>query len=571
MKFFKFGKKNKQAQAQAPADGAPVRNKYAEKDKRRKKLPRKVKIIIWVVILAALGTGIYFLINYLLHHNVAEEPQISTAYRGNLSVNINGWGTATPKQKSDITATSIGTVTEVRVKTGDKVKKGDVLFAVNPSEAKNKLAEAREKYESQKKTVDSIKKSIDNLTVEAPFAGRLLNSADFKGLTEISQGSELCRIVDDSQMKLKLLFNYAYVAQIKAGMSATVSVPSSMTSVKGSVLSVSDVEITGDEGGIYFEVYVSFDNPKTLTENTAATAVIHGDSRDYYPYDNGTLEYLQSEQLTAKSGGDIISNLIKDGYRCTDGQTLLKLENDSLTSSLESESRTLSELSDEVTKLQKSVDSSVSTSPIDGVVTTVAIEEGDEITSVGGTTLVSVSDMSKMIVKGEIDEANIDKVSVGTPVRISVYQTDGEVSLSGVVQNISFEASTSNGGNVAFFPVEIMIEKNDVVMPGMGVNFTIDVLMRSNCIIVPTQAIEYTDDGVAVFVRKETAGNYEKIIEVNSDTVPEGFCAVPVTIGISDANGTEIISGIEEGTEVYVRQSMPNYGGGGIMGGIALG
>lgn len=569
MKFFKKHKKD------TPIGASPeningtelTRNKYAAKEKIRKKRPLWMKILIAVIILALVGTGIFLLINYFLNRGGnGDELSTATSYRGSLSTNISGWGTASPKQKIDISSTSIGKVTDVRVATGDSVNQGDVLFVVDPSSAKDKLSDAQKRYDAAAKQVAEVEKSIKELELFAPFAGKLVDLPDLTGLTSISAGTELGRLINDSQMKLKLLFNYSYVDEIKPGMSATVSIPSGMTSLSGTVLSVSRGEINGEEGGIYFEAYISIDNPKALVEGTAASAVIHGNNKDYYPYNGGSLEYLQSEKLSAKQSGDIKYSALADGYRCEYGEKLLALTSDSLINSLDSAKRELSDAKEAVDELRETIAAAVCTSPISGIVTTVAVNVGDELTNTGGTTLVSISNLNEMIVKSEIDEANIDKVKVGTPVDINVYQTEKELSLEGVVQNVSFEASAANGGNVATFPIEIAISKNSAIMPGMGVSYSINLVMRDDCIIVPTEAIEYTEEGAAVFVRKETASQYEHIIDIPAETAPEGFCAVPVTIGISDVNGTEIISGIAEDVEVYVRSAKrPDYSYGGGM------
>ena len=50
--------------------------------------------------------------------------------------------------------------------------------------------------------------------------------------------------------------------------------------------------------------------------------------------------------------------------------------------------------------------------------------------------------------------------------------------------------------------------------------------------------------------------------------IPEGFYAVPVTVGLSDQTSAEIIEGVQEGDEVFV-QFMTNqadsWSGGGVM------
>ena len=71
--------------------------------------------------------------------------------------------------------------------------------------------------------------------------------------------------------------------------------------------------------------------------------------------------------------------------------------------------------------------------------------------------------------------------------------------------------------------------------------------------MVPSSAVVNTADGVAVFAQPaegQTFDNAQPIPE--GAEVPEGFVLVPVEVGISDAENTEILSGLDEGTTVFL-------------------
>jgi multidrug efflux pump subunit AcrA (membrane-fusion protein) len=172
-----------------------------------------------------------------------------------------------------------------------------------------------------------------------------------------------------------------------------------------------------------------------------------------------------------------------------------------------------------------------------------------------------------MIVTTSIDEIDISKVSLGMPVSIMFDQIDGTIFMEGTISDLSYEASSSGGkGSAAYFPATITISNPGNLKPGMGVSYTINAVTKEDVLMVPSSAIINTEFGPAVFVRAETSNLYPTLLEVPEESLPKGFVAIPVSIGLSDAMNTEIVEGLEENVEVYLQQtSGPDYGGGVIM------
>ena len=62
-----------------------------------------------------------------------------------------------------------------------------------------------------------------------------------------------------------------------------------------------------------------------------------------------------------------------------------------------------------------------------------------------------------------------------------------------------------------------------------------------------------TADGVAVFVQPAEGQTFENALPLpEGSDVPEGFVLVPIETGLADAENTEVLSGIEEGTTVLL-------------------
>jgi HlyD family secretion protein len=108
----------------------------------------------------------------------------------------------------------------------------------------------------------------------------------------------------------------------------------------------------------------------------------------------------------------------------------------------------------------KAFDTITVTAPISGVVISLDVEQGEMITSgtqavgSGGTVLMAVADLSKMIVKANVNEVDVGKIKEGLQVQIGFDAIRGQV-YTGVVKTIA-PAGTLDG-NIVVFPIEVEI------------------------------------------------------------------------------------------------------------------
>jgi len=108
----------------------------------------------------------------------------------------------------------------------------------------------------------------------------------------------------------------------------------------------------------------------------------------------------------------------------------------------------------------KALDNIIIKAPSSGVVISLNVEEGEMITSGtrslggGGTTLMTIADLSKMIVKADINEVDVSKVKLGQPVNIGFDAIRGRV-YQGIVRKIAPSGIIEQ--NVVVYPVEVEI------------------------------------------------------------------------------------------------------------------
>lgn len=203
-----------------------------------------------------------------------------------------------------------------------------------------------------------------------------------------------------------------------------------------------------------------------------------------------------------------------------------------------------------VTKAKTNLSYATITSPIDGVVLSKSVEEGQTVASSFNTpTLFTiVKDMTDMRVVASVDEADIGEVKVGQRVTYSVDAYPDET-FEGTVTQVRNEATTEN--NVVTYEVVISAPNPNLKLkPGLTANVTIYTLEQNNIVSVPTKALRFTPT-------KEMVGAKDKIVDCNGSHklwVREGrtFKAYSVQTGITNGTRTQILSGIKEGTVVVV-------------------
>lgn len=103
-------------------------------------------------------------------------------------------------------------------------------------------------------------------------------------------------------------------------------------------------------------------------------------------------------------------------------------------------------------------------------------------------------------------------------------------------------------------------------MSGMYIDYSLVASQSDNTLMVPVQAVKYTDLGTCLFIQAETKPENALDAEALALDVPNGFYAIPVTVGLSDNTYAEIIDGVAEGTVVFTQFMTDNgnsYMGGG--------
>lgn len=170
-------------------------------------------------------------------------------------------------------------------------------------------------------------------------------------------------------------------------------------------------------------------------------------------------------------------------------------------------------------------------STVTGLVLEVPVKVGSSViqsnTFNDGTTIAKIADMTDLIFKGKIDETEVDKLSEGMPVTISVGAIQGS-SYPAVIEKIAPIATEENGTNT--FEVKAALSGEDVrnLRAGYSANATVTLERVENVLSVPENVIEYQADSTFVYVLKSAEGE------------DQDFRRVKVVTGLSDGMKVEL-------------------------------
>jgi len=178
---------------------------------------------------------------------------------------------------------------------------------------------------------------------------------------------------------------------------------------------------------------------------------------------------------------------------------------------------------------------------VTGTILEIPVKEGDQVIESNnfnaGTSIATIADLGKMIFEGKVDEAEVGKLEIDMPLKVSL----------GAIQDKEFEAKlkfvapkgNEEQGAVQFkIEGEVYLDETYFIRAGYSANASI-VLQKRDSIFAIKEALLQFD---------ETTQDPYVEIQVGD----QEFERRDIEIGISDGINVEIISGITEGDKIKV-------------------
>lgn len=307
----------------------------------------------------------------------------------------------------------------------------------------------------------------------------------------------------------------------------------------GTIEAVTTIEVGTQVSGIIDKIYVDYNSPvkkgQVIAEldKTNLTSELRS-AESQLTAARSDLQYQQSNY-----------NRMKTLY---DKGLIAANDYESARLSLQQAQSTARQCEEAVSKARTNLGYATITSPIDGIVLSKAVEEGQTVASNFSTpTLFTiVKDMTDMRVIAKVDEADIGGVKAGQRVTYTVDAFPNET-FEGTVTQVRNEATTES--NVVTYEVVISAANPDLKLkPGLTANVSIYTLEQDDVLSVPNKALRFTPT-------REVLGKQAQIVDCKGTKkvwLKQGdtYRAVSIKAGATNGTLTEVLSGLKAGEEV---------------------
>lgn len=191
--------------------------------------------------------------------------------------------------------------------------------------------------------------------------------------------------------------------------------------------------------------------------------------------------------------------------------------------------------------LRRRLEKSIIFAPLEGVILEVNVEEGQVIVGANGasagTLLMKAADLGNLLIKTNINEVDVSKLTPDMPLAVS-FESVPEVKSAGTLSFISPAASSKEKEkDIRVFPLIVSLKGSDErIRPGISADMKFSVARETGVSV----------EVAAVFRDKEE--NYVFVREGDS------FKKRPITVGINDAKFVLLTSGLKDGEEVALER-----------------
>ena len=322
------------------------------------------------------------------------------------------------------------------------------------------------------------------------------------------------------------------------------NITSSITAT-GTIEPVTKVEVGTQVSGIIDKIYVDYNSE--VRKGQVIAELDKTNLLSELASSQSNLSNAQAELTYQKANYERFKTLYEKGLVSANDYENAKL-------SYEKAVQTVKVQQQSVQKAQTNLGYATILAPIDGVVLSKEVEEGQTVASAmtTPTLFIIAQDLTNMRVIADIDEADIGGVVEGQRVSFTVDAFPDD-KFEGAVTQVRQQATTES--NVVTYEVVISAPNNDLKLkPGLTANVTIYTMEKNNVLAVPSKALR--------FMPNEAIINEDQTIEdcqaINKVWTLDGntFKAHAVEVGTTNGVVTEIVNGISEGTKVLTEFSI---------------
>ncbi len=465
--------------------------------------------------------------------------------RGDITIKVTETGTLEPVSQVDVKSRVAGRLQRIFVREGQLIRAGDPIAIVDPTEVTRQvegikaqlaasragLAQAEENYQL---TVRQNRLSISRATVALRQAEATLASGRVglrQAQAQLRQTAAPNRTQDIASAQLSVARAEAQVTDAKRTYARQQSLVA-----KGFV-----AQSAADSA----QVQVTFAEKDLQTQRERLALLKEGPRKEDIATSRVGIEAAEAQLAQQRAAVDAArvalqteqANAASAGLRLRDVERA-RADVRQIENQLAQQSVQLAE-----TRI---------VAPISGDVTGKYQEEGELIASATagfaqGAAVVSIADLSKMLVRVNINEVDVARVKVGQPVEISVDSVPGKrfsgrvtsISAAAIGKSLKRDAAAAGqaSGGVVRFEVKVTVGNADRrLRPGMTAVVDIILERHKNVLTLPAEAIK--------------TGN--KVAVVTGPAKEQKTTDTKITTGLKNDAEVEVKGGIAEGDTVEI-------------------
>jgi HlyD family secretion protein len=459
--------------------------------------------LIAVVVIALAAAGVWAYRTRTASRPAAETIRTARVTRGNLSVSVTATGSVQPYSQVEVRSRATGTVVEVHVQEGDRVRQGQLLLDIDDRDARAgyetaqaSLAAARARLEQSRATLASTQ--AQNRTriaqAEAALATARARLRQLTAGTRPEQLDQAREAVHQAEVNLSLARqNLDRVRTLFAdGM-----VPRAQLEQAQSQFDVAQAQVGAAQARLR-----ELQTGSTREEIAVARAQVR-----------------EAEAAVAQARAALLQ------------ERVLAADVDAASAQVRNAAAGAQQARDRLRETQVSA-------PIAGIVSKLSVQVGQTViggVSSGGTLVMMLADTRIIQASVMVDETDIARIKPDMSVRVTADALRGRT-FAGRVRRIAPQSQVVQ--NVTQYEVIVAIENPDQALRlGMGVDAEFVVTARQNVLLVPVEAVRGHDARVVILVEGET------------------LRPVVVETGATDGRQVEIVKGLEAGQTVYLGPS----------------
>lgn len=391
-----------------------------------------IVILIVLLVLGALGAAGYYWVQQVNASKMAvNENDLAAVRRETLIATVSATGTLEPVRQTTLAFLTTGNASQVLVKQGDLVKKGQLLAQLEGRELELQVAQAEASLAAAQAKLDQVKRGPSAEDVAAAQQNLVSAQAAYDRLLQPDPNEVLAAKSDVDRAKAALDQAQAAYDRIGGASNPNIGLMPQALQLQSATLDYQKAQA----------LYISKLTPSNAQIQQALASI--RSAQQQLARLQPAVEDIAAAQAnvnSAKAARDLAAERLND----------VKL-----------------------------------VAPFDGTLTRLDLDPGSFVPA--GKVVMTLADLSQLRVTVNVDETDIPRVVLGQAVQLDL-DAYPEKSFQGKVADIAPGATTVQG--VVNYPVKVVVDPGDVNLKlGMTANVNIEVARKEDVLVVPNRAI----------------------------------------------------------------------------------